>query len=380
MAETKDQCIGLVLPGGGARGAYQAGVLKAIAEMSPDGRNPFQVATGVSVGAINCASLANHAGDFKQGMAHLAGLWGGLHADRIYRTDFWFIFRTALHWVLALILGGLGMRNPRYLLDTGPLEDLLSAEIDFDAIERGIKAGHLKALGVTAASYSTNRAKTFFQDDGQSEEWARKRRDGLRTKLGVRHLMGSTALPFIFDTRRIDNEYYGDGSLRLTAPLSPAIHLGAGRILVIGVRDESRDPVPEDIEHAEYPSLGDLAGHVMDALFSDNLDTDIERLCRINDTLSLLSGEQREATPLKRIDIHVIRPSRDIREIARRHSDSLPWTIRMLMRGVGVWHHSGRLPSFLLFESGFCQELVDLGYRDAMNERKALSDFLGFPS
>lgn len=370
--------IGLVLPGGGARGAYQIGVLKAIAELVPDGRNPFPILSGVSVGAINATSLASRSQNFSEAVTHLVNMWGGLHASDIYRTDPASISKTAAHWLAALTLGGLGVANPRSLLENAPLGRLLRRELPIVQIEDAIAAGALRAVAVTASSYGTGRAVTFFQGREELKEWVRSRRDGVRSEITVDHLLGSAALPYLFPAQAVGSDYYGDGSLRLTAPLSPAIRLGASKLLVIGVRDESVNRILPETERLRYPNLGTLAGYLLDVIFSDNLDADIERLRRVNATLALLSPEQRSATPLRPVEAYVIRPSRDVREIAQEHAREVPWTIRMLMRGVGGWRAGGQLPSFLLFEPGFCNALIDLGYHDAMEQRDRLSTFLEF--
>jgi len=370
--------VGLVLPGGGARGAYQIGVLKGLAEMLPDSRNPFPIISGISVGGINAASLASRSQNFQQAVAHLVDLWGGLHASDIYRTDPATVALTGAHWLAALTLGGLGLANPRSLLDNAPLGELLRRELPIEQIDEAIAAGALKAVAVTASSYATGRAVSFFQGHQDLGDWVRSRRDGMRMRLTVDHLLASAALPFLFPAQCVGSDYFGDGSLRLTAPLSPAIRLGAEKLLVIGVRDARVSEAPHTDRRPPYPNLGALAGYLLDVVFSDNLDADIERLRRVNSTLALLEPEQRSATPLRHVEAYVVRPSQDIREIAQAHAREVPWTIRMLMRGLGGWRSGGQLPSFLLFEPGFCNALIDLGYRDAMEQREALARFLEF--
>lgn len=366
---------GLVLPGGGARGAYQAGVLRGIAELVRDDRNPFPVISGVSVGAINAAWLARYGTSYRKAANKLAVLWSHLHADHVYRTDVAAMLRAAGHWALALTTGGLGLGNPRSLLDNAPLRQLLERELDFSGIGDAIKAGELRAIGITASSYATGRAVTFFQDNGQNPEWRRARRDGIRAELNGAHLLASAALPFIFPAQAVGEEYFADGSLRLTAPLSPPIRLGAEKLLVIGLREDEIDALPGPGE-AQYPSLGEIGGYVLDVVFMDKLDDDIERLCRINRTVSLLSPEEKGNTRLKKIDLLTIEPSEDIREIARRHIAELPWTIRTLLHGVGGGKPDSRLPSYLLFEPGYCRALIALGLRDVRARRDEIRAFL----
>lgn len=369
--------VGLVLPGGGARGAYQAGALDAIAEIAPVGVNPFPVITGASVGAINAVALATNALDFKMGVDRIVDFWDGLHTHDVYRTDVATVMKGAAQWVASLTpLAGLGVPPPRALLDNEPLGKLLAKNLDLDRIDEAIQAGALRAIGVTASSYDRARAITFFQGIDGIDNWVRVRRDGVAVKLTIEHMMASAALPFMFAAQRIGDEYFGDGSLRLTSPLSPAIHCGADRILVIGIRDAK--PVVMPRADPVYPSLGTLSGYLLDTVFMDNLDADIERARRVDSTLLLLPREQQLNTRLRDIDILVLQPSRDVRDIAREHGHEMPWTIRMLLGRLGGWGRDWRLPSYLLFEPGYCRALIDLGYMDTMARADEIREFLGF--
>ncbi|MCB1675416.1 MAG: patatin-like phospholipase family protein [Halioglobus sp.] len=367
--------VGLVLAGGGARAAYQVGVLSALAEMAPAGVNPFPILTGVSAGSINAAFLASHAVQFRRGVEQLRSFWLQMQTEDVYATDPATIGLSVLRWLFALTFGGLHHANPRSLLNIAPLRRELDRKIDFEAIQRAIGAGAVDALGVTASSYHTTTAVTFYQARHPVQPWQRSRRIGVASSIGVQHLLGSAALPVIFPAERIGNEYYGDGSLRMTAPLSPAIRLGAQRLLVIGMRN-----IQEETPNSHpppYPSLGELGGYLLDMLFVDNLHSDLERLQRINTTVSLLSPEQLQKTHLRNIEVMAIHPSRNILDIACRHIKHMPWTIRTMLHGLGKSDSSWRIPSYLLFEPAYAAELIELGYTDAMAVQEKARSFLG---
>jgi NTE family protein len=368
---------GLLLAGGGARGAYQVGVLKAIAELWGDGPNPFPVICGVSVGSINAAYMASRADRFSAGVAELEQMWRELRTHKVYRTDVPTVTATALHWLATLTVGGFGKGNPLSLLRNAPLTDLLIQGIDFDRIYGCLTSGALEAVAITASSYANGRAMTFFQGPATLPDWQRARRDGMHCEITVEHVLASAALPVIFPPQKVGEDYFGDGSLRLTAPLSPAIHLGAERILVVGTRDRNVETGEVEVRRRRAPTLGDIAGHMLDLLFNDNLNEDVERLRRINHTLSLLSPEKASESPLRKVEVLIVQPSKDIGGIARRHAREIPWTIRGLLRGAGAWGSGWRVPSYLLFEPGFCGELIELGYQDAMMRKGEIAEFLG---
>lgn len=370
----------LMLPGGGARGAYQVGVVKAMAEYLPAPTSAsaslFPILAGISAGSINAAVLASHAGDLARGAKRLERFWGSFRCRQIYRTGWAHNLGTGLHWLAAMTLGGLGVANPKSLLDNAPLRELLASELRTDGIRSAIDRGALDALLVTAAGYSTSRAVTFFQGRNDIEEWSLYRRAGCRAEIGPQHLLASAALPLLFPARRIGNEYFGDGGMRHTTPLSPPIHMGADRIVIIGTRDAGQDAEPGD--RAGYPSLGDIGGYLLDVIFMDYLTNDLARLERINRTLSLMTEAQRAKTELRPVRTVLIQPSRDVREIADRHRHRIPASVRTLLRGIGAWG-PGRLPSYLLFEAEFCREMIDLGYRDGMTRRREIEALMAAP-
>ncbi len=371
---------GLVLPGGGARGAYQVGVLKAVAELVPPGSsNPFPILTGTSAGAINATVLAAHAQNFRLGVTQLGRVWKNFRAEQVFRSDALTMAKTSMHWLVSLVTGGLLLRNPKSLLNNAPLCKLLEKSIPFSRIQNALDKGHLDALAVTASGYGSSRSVSFFQAAEHCSEWGRVRRIGRRAHIHLDHLMASVAVPLIFPPVRIGREYYGDGAMRQNMPLSPAIHLGAERILVIGVRDEHPDEPDNFDEEPDYPSFGQIAGYMLDTLFLDGLYADIERLTRLNMMVEQVETSKLHgpSSHLKCIECLVIVPSEDIREIARRHVHELPAPVRMLLTGLGAMQRGGRqLISYLLFEQGYTRELMELGYRDAMAQEDHLRAFL----
>jgi len=379
MNTTTTETLGLVLPGGGARGAYQVGALKAISEIVGSDRCPFPVITGASVGGITAALLAANAQRFGVGVQRLVQFWSTLHCYDIYRTEFLPVSLRGLHWVVSLTpVASLGLPNPKSFLDNSPLHDLLRERVKFEQIDEAIQSGALRAVSVTASSYDRSRAVTFYQGAPEIKNWNRSRREGQAAQLSVDHLVASAALPFVFPAQKVGNEYYGDGSLRLTSPLSPAIHTGADKILVISSRDARLDS-ETSTDKVEYPSLGAISGTMLDIIFMDNVNADIERAKRIDHTLSLISPNRQNETPLRDIEVVTLEPSQDIRDIAREHAHTMPWTVRMLMGRLGLWGHDWRLPSYLMFEPEYCSALIDLGYSDTMARANELKTFFGLP-
>jgi NTE family protein len=370
----------LVLPGAGARGAYQVGVLKAIARMLPeDAPNPFPIISGTSAGAINATVLASRAANFNAAVAEMEAVWSNFKAAQVYKSDNWTMLKSSLHWLSALVLGGLGPKNPSSLLDSSPLRELLTANIRFSHIDGAIRRGHLEALAITASAYSSARSVTFFQGLEHLKQWARVRRIGRPATITMEHLLASAAVPFVFAPIKIGNEYYGDGAMRHRAPLSSAIHLGAERMLVIGVRDEHPDPEPQDGVSTEIPTFAHMAGYMLDTLFMDGLYTDLEQATRINVIMEQLDGKNLEGpvANLRPLSTLIIVPKEDIREVAERHVHELPRGVRLLLGGLGAMNKGGmQLISYLLFESGFTRELIEMGYRDALEMEEDLRAFL----
>jgi NTE family protein len=370
----------LILPGAGARGAYQVGVLKAVAELLPPrSACPFSVLSGTSAGAINAAVLASQAGDFRNAVRDMERVWGNFTVDQVFKSDAFSMLKSSLHWLVAIVLGGLGKRNPVSLLDSAPLAELLGQSVRPDRIDQFLRRGLLDAIAVTVSAYSSAQSVTFFQSRLPAESWSRKRRTGRPARIGIEHLMASAAVPFIFPPVRIGGEYFGDGSMRHRAPLSAAIHLGADRLLVIGARDERPDPEPPADFEPSPPTLAHLAGYMLDTLFMDGLFGDLERTTRINLILEQLgtAGLKEPISKLRRIDSMVLLPSFDMRDVAGRHAGELPLPLRLLLKGVGAGARDGRqLISYLLFEKGYTRELIELGYQDGRSRSDDLAAFL----
>ena len=393
-AAGQGKTTGLVLTGGGARAAYQVGVLAALARIRNDcdagAAAPFQVITGTSAGAINAAALACGADDFDAAVDALREVWENFCADQVYRADALGVIRTGARWLTMLSIGWVLARwrrvRPRSLLDNAPLAGLLERLVRTERLPQMMAQGHLHALAITASSYGSGQHVTFYDARGDIVPWTRSQRIAVREAIGTAHLLASSAIPFVFPAVSLElmgqAEWFGDGSMRQSAPISPAVHLGAERILVIG-SGRMHEPPGRRAASPGYPSLAQIAGHAMSSIFLDALAFDIERLQRINATLALLPPAARSATSLRPIDVLVIAPTQRIDDIAARHLASLPAPVRALLRGVGVsvdgaLARGSALASYLLFEAPFTRELIALGSADTLARRDAVAGFFGW--
>ncbi|HET6265581.1 MAG TPA: patatin-like phospholipase family protein [Usitatibacter sp.] len=370
---------GLVLAGGGARAAYQVGVLQAIKEMLPDPKvNPFPIICGTSAGAVNAGALAVNADDFGVAVEKLLDVWRNFEPRHVYRADFPGVFANSSRWFAGFLFGAFLKRRRISLLDNRPLEGLLSRYLDFDRIERNVAAGALDAVSITCSGYTSGQSCSFFQGAERLEGWKRSQRIGIKTKINVAHLMASSAIPFLFPAYHLNREFFGDGSMRQIAPVSPALHLGSDRVLVVGTA-KIRNDTPERTRGDLYPTLAQVAGHVMNSIFLDSLAVDLERLERINKTVSCVPPDalRKMGLTLHHVDVLVITPSQPLDEIAVKHVGNLPWAIRFLLRSIGAMRRGGaNLASYLLFERGYCNELIQLGYTDTIHRREELEAFL----
>lgn len=385
-----EQKTGLILTGGGARAAYQVGVLQAISQILWEAgwrpaRNPFDIICGTSAGAINAVALACRADNFGEGVQKLLDVWENFTVEQVYRADSLGVIRSGARWLSLLSFGWLLRKwrasPPTSLLDNTPLVGLLHRMLDLPRLDSVMSDGLLHALAVTASSYTGGNHVTFYQTAADIAPWVRMQRIAMQDQIGVEHLLASSAIPFIFPAVPLylgsRREYCGDGSMRQLAPISPAIHLGATKVLVVGA-GRLHEPAQHGAEQARYPSLAQIAGHAMSSIFLDSLAVDIERLERVNRTLSMLPPEYLDKTSLKPVELLVIAPSERLDDIASRHIASLPKPIRTMLSGIGATETRGSaLASYLLFESSYTCELIRLGQLDTHARKDDVLRFFG---
>ena len=385
---------GLILTGGGARAAYQVGVLQEMMCLrqasNNDTRNPFQVICGTSAGAINASVLACGADQFEKTLNTLGEVWHNFRAHQVYHSDILDMIRSGARWISLLSLGWLiGQKKfrPKSLLNTAPLGELLRAHADFNRLPQLMAQGHLQALAITASNYNNGEHVTFYQSKSEIESWVRNQRQAMPCQLQHEHLMASSGIPFIFPAARLQGPqgpaWFGDGSMRQTAPVSPAIHLGADKILVIGAGRMHEPQNNTAADTTAYPSMANIAGHALSSIFLDALAVDVERLQRINQTLKLIPPEKRRESNLRPVELLLISPSERLDAIALRHASQLPVTVKKLLQVLGSSPQSsagqnGAFMSYLFFESVYTQELMALGRKDARAKALEIRQFFGW--
>lgn len=378
--------LGLVLTGGGARASYQVGVIQALAEITGAEQTPFSVMTGVSAGAINASYMMSRADQFSLAAKGLWDLWMNLNSEHVYRTDAASIATLGSKWLGTVGMGGVsgifGERKANHLLNTQPLRELLQQELNLDKLPQFFKSGILKGVSVSVTNYLTGTAISFYDGDESLQPWLRSTRIGVRAPLTVEHVMASSAIPVFFPPVSLDGALYGDGCIRLTSPLSPAIHLGADKVIAVGIRYVRSVEQTLELNQTlkrEILSIAEIGGVLLNAVFLDSLENDAERMDRINQTLSMFPPEQRETLPhqLRPVPLLVLRPSQDLGQLARGTLREFPTMIRFLLRGVGAKDDKGwDLLSYLAFERAYTGQLIELGYHDTMRRKKEITDFI----
>ncbi len=379
--------VGLVLTGGGARAAYQVGAIRALAEIVGPGPLPFDVLTGISAGAINAIALATGSDDFQKVAGRLASTWAELTPDRIYRTGALRLARIGSRWLRDLSSGGLvGKTGINYLLDPSPLRALVQKALPLGRMRRHIRAGRLRGVAVSATNYHTGNGVTFVEGASDVRPWTRSTRVGIRARITSAHVMASAAIPVFFPPVAIQGTFFGDGCVRMAYPMSPAIHLGAERIVAVSQRylrppDETAAREARGGGDAILP-MSEIAGVLLNAVFLDSLDSDLERLQRINRTLELVPRSRLENSELdvRPIPALVLRPSQDLGKLAADEYHRFPAMLRYLLKGIGATGHAGEdLLSYLAFEPIYVRRVMDLGYADTMARRDEIAEFFQEP-
>ncbi|WP_298768977.1 patatin-like phospholipase family protein [uncultured Shewanella sp.] len=365
----------VVFGGGGARAAYQVGVLKAIVQFYPRSHGiPFKVLSGTSAGGINATALATYASCFHLGVRKLEWIWSNLSIDQVYSASISGVFGHLGKMAFKGMKSKGPNLHPASLFNNDPLRHLLDKLVDFERIDRNINRNSLNAISLDTSCFDTSFCETFYQAKASIQDWQRSRRCGKRTKLRTDHLLASAAIPLIFPMVKIEQAYYGDGSLHQFAPLSSPIHLGANRIIAINLESPHKN---ERQSNTNYPQVETIAGHLLDTIFSDTINSDLERLLRINKTLTNIPKAYRSSIPLQHIDAMVIKPSEDLSEIAAQYFHTIPIAFKILMKLMGITGQSdSSIVSYLLFDKDYCKALIQLGYEDTMCQIDEVKHFL----
>jgi NTE family protein len=368
---------GLVLTGGGARAAYQVGALRAIAAITQFEKNPFQIISGFSAGAINGTWMASHACSFDKATELMWNEWAQLKPEDVFRTDMTSLSKIAVQWIRELSTGGMKKNQVTYLLDTSPLYRFVENQINFKNLNEALERGDLHGISVTAANYQTGHSTAFFSGNSDIKNWEKLNRISVRTKITAKHVMASASIPIFFPPIRIGNAFFGDGMIRLNAPLSAAIHMGSDRLMVIGIRGPSSTSEASNKKSTSI-TLSEIAGTILNGLFFDALDADLARMERINRTLSLLSADDLKKHPdrLRPIPIISLKPSEEVACLPSEELGKMPPTIRFFLKGLGLKEEKGLdLLSYLAFEPKYLRSLLELGYDDTWAKKHQILEF-----
>lgn len=373
--------VALVLSGGGARAAYQVGVMKAIAEILPNNcANPFPIICGTSAGAINAAMLAAQADHFTQGVNKLENVWSTLHAEKVLHVGYGELLASSLKLLLSFFRSGVTFGRPLSLFDNMPLYHLLLENIDLQFLPELIERGYLHALCITAMGYHGGQSISFFQGHPHISNWQRIHRIGIRADITHKHLMASSALPALFPAVRLHREYFGDGAMRQSSPISAALHLGAEKVLVIGVsgrRNLGNLPIHRG-DKIFSPSIAQIFAQMLNSAFIDSMEEDISMMNRFNVFVNGIDVEKRKEMEVREVDALIISPSIHFDEVAEKHIGSLPKPLRIFLKTIGATRPAGgaSIASYLLFEASYCQELIQCGYKDCMAQAEKVKNFL----
>ena len=362
----------LYLAGGGARGAYQAGVLKAISHILQVKTLPFAMVSGVSIGTINAAIIAQHADDFPLGVEKLEMLWREINSQQIFNSSNYELSKSVIRNLSHLFIK---QNQSGHLLDTTPLHKFISDNIDFERIKKMIATHQFETMEVISNCYETQQTISFYQHFSPDfEDWHYPRHVSERADLRMEHILASSALPLFFPTVNIDGLHYGDGSMGLVSPLRGAVRFNVKKIMILGTRQLPVFAEPEKLRNGDI-GFAHILGNMLNGLFLDNLDRDIEMVNRMNDIARLLSMWKKRHSPWRPIETLHLRPSSDISALAQAQYQTMPGLLRMLLNVLGAQRHSGDLLSFLLFEKEFTCELIDLGYEDTLAAAPAVTAF-----
>ncbi|HEX7676458.1 MAG TPA: patatin-like phospholipase family protein [Bdellovibrio sp.] len=372
--------MGLVLSGGGARGAYQVGVLAAVKEISERSGLPvrFDFLSGVSAGAINASSLASNAENFGFAVDNLVRLWSGLSIEKVFSTDAITMGRIGFQWMRDLSFGSLTGTTPGgSLLDTAPLRELIHSNMDYNKVEQNIHAGHLTALAITSVDYANSASVTFVQGKDVLPTWDKGRKRSERTSISTDHIMASSAIPLLFPPVQVNDRYWGDGAVRNHAPCSPAIYLGAEKLMIIGVRRQTTTAYEERATANDAsPTVSRVVNTILNGVLLDAIEQDVDRLRRLNDYANAIPQDQHQKIALRPLDYLFIAPSADIGDIAIQKAYKLPRIVRYLLKGLGTLEDASEIISYLLFEPSFCADLIDIGRKDGLAQENKIIELL----